>query len=806
MNPNPANRGKKMLPFLLLLLLFTLASTQPLTSTTELTALYSLRSTLGLRSRDWPRKTDPCSAWRGVTCRSGHVIGLNLSGLRRTRLGRTNPRFDVDGLKKLSRLEFFNSTGFALPGPVPVWFGSELSRSFAVLVLRSARINGSIPYSLGLLGNLSVLDLSGNLISGFIPTSVGILTKLETLILSNNELIGSVPAQLEDLHGLKDLNLSRNELSGLVPDFIWSLGLQIIDVSSNNFTGVLPDSVQTGSNPNVSTAVFNLSSNLYFGSVSVGFQMFLQRFGVVDLSSNYFQGTVALDDKSRNQSVGLNCFRNEPNQRNPIDCKGFYKERGIAYDGPSTPPPSSSSNGKKKSQLWKYILAGVLGFLGLSIILLLFIAVYLMRAGARTADQRGIGIGPVSSEITPPPPSRALSENKSNNREVFSYDKLILATSEFSDTNLIKKGHSGDLYSGVLESGFSIVVKRIDLATVKHDGYVAEVDLLAKASHTRLVPFLGQCSEKENERFLVYKYMPHRDLASSLYKEIKSEEEELASLDWITRLKIAVGVAEALCFLHHECNPPLVHRDVQASSILLDDKFEVSLGSLSEVCAQEGDGYQNVFTRFLRRSQKPDHRTSDQGTSGSPAPTCAYDIYCFGKVLLELVTGKLGLSGSNDSTTIDWLNHTLQCISLYDKETLTKIIDPSLVLDEDLTQEVFATAYIAKTCLDPKPSRRPLARYVLKALENPLKLMRLYSCSNSNSVRLRSTSSWASWNGAFFGSWRQSSSDVTLRRSCTVRSQESLGECSFSRKRHSTEIFPEPLGNAFGDEDLRERN
>lgn len=187
-------------------------------------------------------------------------------------------------------------------------------------------------------------------------------------------------------------------------------------------------------------------------------------------------------------------------------------------------------------------------------------------------------------------------------------------------------------------------------------------------------------------------------------------------------------------------------------------------------------------------------------SSVSPSATCAYDIYCFGKVLLELVTGKVGISGSNDAASAEWLDHTLHCIGTYEKESLTKLLDPSLVLDEDLTQEVWATAVIAKSCLDPKPSRRPIARYVLKALENPLKITRLYSRSNSYG-RFRANSSWASWQGAFCGSLRQSSSDTAvshgpLRRSGTVTSQGSLGECSTSHKRHSTEICPEPSGNA----------
>lgn len=176
-------------------------------------------------------------------------------------------------------------------------------------------------------------------------------------------------------------------------------------------------------------------------------------------------------------------------------------------------------------------------------------------------------------------------------------------------------------------------------------------------------------------------------------------------------------------------------------------------------------------------------------------------MYCFGKVLLELVTGKLGLSGSNDVSTNEWLDHTLRFINIYEKDLVTKIVDPSLIVDEDLLEEVWAMAIMARSCLNPKSSKRPLTKYILRALENPLKVVR--EENNSGSGRLKATSSRGSWNAVFFGSWRHSSSDIpsvsaqprddrSLRRSGTMRSQGSIGEHSSSRRRPSKDIFPEP--------------
>lgn len=190
--------------------------------------------------------------------------------------------------------------------------------------------------------------------------------------------------------------------------------------------------------------------------------------------------------------------------------------------------------------------------------------------------------------------------------EAFDYDHILRASNYFTNSNLIAHGHSGDLFLGVLDNQIPVVVKKIDFSSATMEAYcLREVEFYGKASHSRFVPLLGHCSDNlNNHLFLVYKYMPNVDLATSLFREPNPDDDNdysLRSLDWITRLKIATGVAEALSYLHHECSPPLVHRDIQASTILLDDKYEVRLGSLSNVCAQEPEKRnQNRFTRFLR--------------------------------------------------------------------------------------------------------------------------------------------------------------------------------------------------------------
>ncbi|XP_027169377.1 probable serine/threonine-protein kinase PIX13 [Coffea eugenioides] len=241
----------------------------------------------------------------------------------------------------------------------------------------------------------------------------------------------------------------------------------------------------------------------------------------------------------------------------------------------------------------------------------------------------------------------------------FTYHQILQATDYLSSSNFIKHGRSGDLFHGVLEGCLQVVVKKVDLSMSssgeKESYLLAELEFLDKVSHARFVPFLGHCFEKANDKFLVYKCMPNKDLSSSLCSRsivsdgTNPDSQKSTSLDWVTRLKIAVGVAE-----------------------------------------------------------------------GATNAMCAYDVYCFGKVLLELVTGNPGLGDGYDSRIKEWMENVLPYITTYDKELLLNIMDPCLVVDEHVLIEVWAVAVVAKACLSPKPLERPQMACILKALEDPM--------------------------------------------------------------------------------------
>ncbi|KAK4429260.1 putative LRR receptor-like serine/threonine-protein kinase [Sesamum alatum] len=880
-------RLKILLFFMFLVLNSVVAQPVPrLSSETEWRALLELRSSLGIRAKDWHKKANPCLNWTGIECKDGHVTGITLSGVRRTRDGKLNPRFSIDSLPNFPLLSTFNSSGFELAGQIPEWLGQRLS-NLQVLDLRSSSIYGSIPSSLGglsrlsslflsnnsitgnmptalgklfsisvldlsqnsltgqipgefsALGNLSRLDLSSNYLSGgipvdfgslsilkqlnlsynslsdFIPTQLGNLSQLIELDLGFNSFFGSLPKELGGLRSLRKMNVGNNQLEGslldglfqelaqleylvlcensfigTLPDAIWSMShLKHLDVSGNNLTGVFPKLIAS---VNITGAVFNFSNNLFYGNLSSG----IGKVRVVDVSSNYFEGS-APNDTGIKIILTNNCFLSVSGQRNSEACLKFYSERGLLFGNdtglePLEPRLVQPSKSRKRLV---YVMVGVFGGLGFIVVLITGVSLLLKACnGGSTNHQReNSNVRPVAGGIEP---SNKVLIDLSNIGESFTYEQMLVATCNFSTENLIKQGHSGDLFCGTLEGGYSVVVKRVDLRSTGGESIMSELDLFGRVSHPRLVPLVGHCLEDEHEKFLVYKYMPNGDLSNAMYR-LTNVEEDLQSLDWITRLKIAIGAAEALSYLHHECTPPVVHRDIEASSILLDDKYEVRLGSFGEVCAP--GAHQSMIARFLRTPQ-----TSGKRPSGSSSVTCAYDVYCFGKVLLELVTGRLGISRLNDADAKLWLESNLPHISIHEKEQVIKIVDQSLIIDEDLLEEVWAIAIVAKSCLNPKASRRPSMRHVLKALENPFKVVRE---ENFNSGRLRMGSSRRYWTAAFFGSWHHSSSDSSnmsaqtnreiiggLRQSERVGSRGSgVNDYSSSHKRSSSDVFPEPV-------------
>ncbi|MED6156105.1 hypothetical protein PIB30_011566 [Stylosanthes scabra] len=312
------------------------------------------------------------------------------------------------------------------------------------------------------------------------------------------------------------------------------------------------------------------------------------------------------------------------------------------------------------------------------------------------------------------PSATTLSEDLSislagTNLYVFSLAELKIITQSFSSSNFLGEGGFGPVHKGFIDDKVRpglkaqpVAVKLLDLdGTQGHKEWLTEVVFLGQLSHPHLVKLIGYCCEDEH-RLLVYEYLPRGSLENQLFRRYS------ASLPWSTRMKIAVGAAKGLSFLHEQ-KKPVIYRDFKASNILLDSDYNAKLSDFGLAKdGPEGDDT-HVSTRVM-------------GTQGYAAPeyvmtghlTAMSDVYSFGVVLLEMLTGRRSVDKgrpSREQNLVEWARPALN-----DPRKLPRIMDPRL---EGQFSDMGAkkAAALAYQCLSHRPRNRPSMATVVKILE-----------------------------------------------------------------------------------------
>ncbi|XP_072983427.1 serine/threonine-protein kinase RIPK-like [Typha latifolia] len=302
-----------------------------------------------------------------------------------------------------------------------------------------------------------------------------------------------------------------------------------------------------------------------------------------------------------------------------------------------------------------------------------------------------------------------------SNLYVFTLAELKTATQGFSMSNFLGEGGFGPVYKGFIDDKLkgglkaqSVAVKLLDLegGVQGHKEWLAEVIYLGQLRHPHLVKLIGYCYEDEH-RLLVYEFLVRGSLENHLFKRF------FASLPWSTRLKIAVGAAKGLAFLHGS-EKPVIYRDFKASNILLDSDYNAKLSDFGLAKdGPEGDDT-HVSTRVM-------------GTQGYAAPeyimtghlTAKSDVYSFGVVLLELLTGRRSVDKnrpSREQNLVEWARPILT-----DQRKLARIMDPKLD-GQYSTKGAQKAASLAYQCLSQTPKSRPQMATIVEALEPLLKL------------------------------------------------------------------------------------
>ncbi|KAJ7557331.1 hypothetical protein O6H91_05G122400 [Diphasiastrum complanatum] len=281
---------------------------------------------------------------------------------------------------------------------------------------------------------------------------------------------------------------------------------------------------------------------------------------------------------------------------------------------------------------------------------------------------------------------------------------LMAATNNFSRDNLIGIGRTGIFYKATLRDGSVLAIKRLRPSPHNDRQFRAEMETLGKVRHRNLVPLLGFCVAGA-ERLLVYKHMINGTLQTRLH-----ESDEAESLDWPARLKIGIGAARGLAWLHHSCNPRIIHRNISSSSILLDEDFDARITDFG--LARLMNPVDTHISTFVN---------GDFGDVGYVAPeytrtlvaTVKGDVYSFGVALLELVTGQnpvdVNVEGDFKGTLVEWVG------MLSNNGKFNEAIDKSLK-SKGTDNELVQFLRVGCACVLSMPRDRPSMYEVLQLL------------------------------------------------------------------------------------------
>ncbi|KAG6708767.1 hypothetical protein I3842_06G098600 [Carya illinoinensis] len=292
-----------------------------------------------------------------------------------------------------------------------------------------------------------------------------------------------------------------------------------------------------------------------------------------------------------------------------------------------------------------------------------------------------------------------------NSKLWFSYEELVKATNGFSNENLLGEGGFGSVYKGYLPDGKEVAVKQLNIGGGQGEReFKAEFEIIGRIHHRHLVSLVGYCIS-ENRRLLVYDYVPNNTLYFHLHGEGRP------ALDWATRVKVAAGAARGIAYLHEDCHPRIIHRDIKSSNILLDNNFEARVSDFG-LAKLALDADTHITTRVMGTFgyMAPEYASSGKLTDKS-------DVYSFGVVLLELITGRKPVDASQplgDESLVEWarplLNHAL------DDVEFKHLADPRLM--NYVGSEMFRMIEVAAACVRHSAAKRPRMGLVVRAFDS----------------------------------------------------------------------------------------
>ncbi|KAF8005680.1 hypothetical protein BT93_K0074 [Corymbia citriodora subsp. variegata] len=497
-------------------------------------------------------------------------------------------------------------------------------------------------------------------------------------------LKGQFPRGIEQCTSLTGLDLSKNEFSGSIPENISSIikFVTSFDLSSNSFSGPIPASLSNCTYLNS----LRLDHNQFSGQIPPELTL-LGRLKAFSVASNLLTGPVP--PFGPNASVSADDYANNP---------------GLC-GGPLSPCVI------KKTSNTKIIVGAAAGSITLTAIGIAVGRFFYMR---RVSMKRKKDEDPEGNKW-------AKSLKKIKGVKVSMFEKsvskmklrdLMKATNNFSKHSIIGSGRTGTTYKAVLDDNTLLMVKRLQDSKHSEKEVMSEMATLGRAKHRNLVPLLGFCMAKK-ERLLVYKYMPN----GILHDHLHSPDDPNKAMEWTLRLKIGIGAARGLAWLHHNCNRRIIHCNISSKCILLDVDFEPQISDFG--LARLVNPIDTHLSPFV---------DGEFGDLGYVAPEYAQtlvatrkgDVYSFGVVLLELVTGERPTQVSKEPESfkcnlVEWITE------LSNSSQLQDAVDRFLV-GKGIDDEVFEVLKVACSCVLPAPKERPTMLEVyqfLRAVGDP---------------------------------------------------------------------------------------
>jgi Leucine-rich repeat (LRR) protein len=591
---------------------------------------------------------------------------------------------------------------------------------------------------------LEVIDLSRNQFQGHISqvqfNSSYNWSHLVYLDLSENQLSGEIFHNLSQAQNLKHLNLANNRFTRQAfPRIEMLLGLKYLNLSSTSLTGHIPDEISQLCNLNT----LDLSRNHLTGKIPVLSTKDLQ---IVDVSHNNLSGEVPLSLLEKLPwMVGYNFSYNNLSL---CDSGVSLYTLQTAFFGSLNSCPIAANPALFKKRPPKHKVTMLALALTLSMICLLTALLFLafgcrrktrMWAVKQTSyKEEQIISGPFSFQTDST--TWVADVKQANSVPVVIFEKpllnitfadLLSATSNFDRGTLLAEGKFGPVYRGFLPGGIHVAVKVLVHGSTLTDQEAArELEYLGRIKHTNLVPLTGYCLAGD-QRIAIYDYMENGNLQNLLHdlplgvqttedwstdtweeddnNGIQNVGSEGLLTTWRFRHKIALGTARALAFLHHGCSPPIIHRDVKASSVYLDYNLEPGLSDFG-LAKIFGNGLDEEIARGSPGYVPPEFSQPDYDS-----PTPKSDVYCFGVVLFELITGKKPIEDDypevKETDLVSWVR------GLVRKNQGSRAIDPKIreTGPDDQMEEALKIGYL---CTADLPSKRPTMQQIVGLLKD----------------------------------------------------------------------------------------